>query len=343
MKYKLKLLPTIKPKRFTFKFRGEECLNCEHTLDVSDRFCPNCGQANTTKKISVWDLIQELFSSVFSYDSKLWKSMKLLFTKPGGLSLAYVNGKRSTYINPFRFFLSISILFFLVISFFINDEDYKGFDFVGDQTEILNELEENEIQVDSLQVDSIEKLVSKDEKIAKKEKYLKESFDKETFPSFEQAVKESELEDTILDWAFYKVYKNLAKMQVNTAGFIRYMVPKVPFFIFFFIPLFTLVNALLFLRSNKTYVDHLVYNYNLSSFLLIMLAALIFVENYFSITMFGFLFWVGIYFYTYKSIRLFYANKRFKSILKSLFIAFFYPTFLSIFLGFLVVISFIFY
>lgn len=338
----MKFLINFKPKRFTTKYRGTSCLNCNHDLDVSDRFCPSCGQRNSTKKISLWDLIQELFSSIISYDSKLWKSMSLLFTKPGGLSLAYVNGKRNSHINPFRFFLSISVIFFLVISFFINDEDYKGFDVIGDFDEASVEQEETIASIDTLQLNKTEEEIIPDKKEIK-EKYLKEAFKRETYPTFDEAVKESALEDTWTDWAMYKVYRNLSKLQVDTASFIRYMVPKVPFFIFFFIPLFTLVNALLFITSNKTYVDHLVFNYNLSSFLLIALAFLILIDNYLSSNYLALVFWIGVYFYTYKSIRLFYGNGRFLSILKSIMIAFFYPVFLSIFLAFLVVGSFILY
>lgn len=338
----MKFLINFKPKRFTTKYRGINCLNCHHDLDVSDRFCPSCGQRNSTKKISLWDLIQELFSSIISYDSKLWRSMSLLFTKPGGLSLAYVNGKRNSHINPFRFFLSISVIFFLVISFFINDEDYKGFDVIGDLDKTSVEQEQSTATADSLKLNQTEKENTSASEVMK-EKYLKEAFKKDTYPTFDEAVQESALEDTWTDWAMYKVYRNLSKLQVDTASFVRYMVPKVPFFIFFFIPLFTLVNALLFITSNKTYVDHLVFNYNLSSFLLIALAFLILIDNYLSSGFVGFIFWIGVYFYTYKSIRSFYGQGRFLSLLKSIMIAFFYPVFLSVFLAILIVGSFILY
>lgn len=104
-----------------------------------------------------------------------------------------------------------------------------------------------------------------------------------------------------------------------------------------------MVNALLFFNTDKTYVDNLVFNYNLSSFLLIILATFILAENYFSMGVLVTPFLLGIFYYTYKSIRLFYQNKRFWSLFKTTLIGFFYPTFLFMFLSLLVVISFILY
>ena len=78
----MKFLPSLKPKRFSSKYRGEECLNCQHPLDRSDAYCPSCGQPNSNKRIKLKDLIEELLGSLISYDSKLWQSLKYIFLKP---------------------------------------------------------------------------------------------------------------------------------------------------------------------------------------------------------------------------------------------------------------------
>lgn len=104
-----------------FKYRSNECLNCGQPLDLSDRYCPYCSQLNSTKPLSLGDFISEFFSSIVSYDSRLRFTIKDLLFKPGTITRNYIEGQRLKYTNPFRFFLSVSIIYFLVygiINFF---------------------------------------------------------------------------------------------------------------------------------------------------------------------------------------------------------------------------------
>ncbi|WP_445385613.1 DUF3667 domain-containing protein [Robiginitalea sp. IMCC44478] len=103
--------------RYQLRFRGTECLNCGHPLDMSDKYCPNCSQANSTKKLTMKDFMDEFLSSLIDYDSRLWKSLVSLLTRPGRISLDYIAGKRVSYSNPFRFLLSLAFIYFLLIGF----------------------------------------------------------------------------------------------------------------------------------------------------------------------------------------------------------------------------------
>lgn len=382
----MKFFPKLKPSRFIKKYRGEVCLNCSHSLDISDKFCPSCGQRNSIKKINFWDLIQELFSSVLSYDSKLWQTIKLMFIQPGQLSTEYVNGKRTTYTNPFRFFLSVSILFFLVISQFIDDEDFNDWNFFGeDEKEISiqenstnkeegldfvkgfqvgyelsksNAINKNDTLSNGskaliernqaiVSLDSISSLkMGYEEKVAKVDQ-LQKAFKENKYLKYDQAMEEGYIDDSFSDWLTYRFFRGLSKTDKNVAGFLRYVVPKVPFFIFLFIPLFSIFYFVLFLNSNKSYVDHLVFNFNLSSFLLLIFAIVIGIDNQLESVSVSFglnlVSNLGILFYTYKSIRNFYGNGRLLSIVKSLLIGFLYPVFSSLFLLALMMFSFLFY
>lgn len=104
-----------------FKYRGTTCLNCTQPLDVTDRYCPYCSQLNSTKPLSLKDFFLEFLSSLVSYDSRLRYTVKDLLFKPGTITRNYINGQRLKYSNPFRFFLSVSIIYFLlhsIIGFF---------------------------------------------------------------------------------------------------------------------------------------------------------------------------------------------------------------------------------
>lgn len=109
--------PTLLPKgRFHPDFRGTECLNCGHLLAISDRYCPNCSQLNSTKKLSLKDFFDEFFSSLISYDSRLLKTLSAILLRPGRITKEYVEGKRVSYTIPFRFLLSVAIVYFLMMS-----------------------------------------------------------------------------------------------------------------------------------------------------------------------------------------------------------------------------------
>ncbi|MEL6976242.1 MAG: DUF3667 domain-containing protein, partial [Bacteroidota bacterium] len=94
--------------RYALKYRGTECLNCGHPLDMSDKFCPNCGQANSTKRLVLKDFFDEFFHNLINYDSKLLKTLYTLLIKPGTITRDYIAGKRMSYTNPFRFLLSLA-------------------------------------------------------------------------------------------------------------------------------------------------------------------------------------------------------------------------------------------
>jgi len=116
--------PTLHQKgRYGLQYRGVECNNCQHPLDISDRFCPNCSQANSNKKLSLKDFFDEFFASLVSYDSRLLKTLSALLTKPGKITRDFLSGKRVSYTNPFRFLLSLSIIYFLLLSLTSNLSD----------------------------------------------------------------------------------------------------------------------------------------------------------------------------------------------------------------------------
>ncbi len=116
-----------KSKKTLTEYRGPECLNCGCPLDLTDKFCSNCSQRNTTKQLSINDFFQEFLSSIFTYDSRLRFTIKDLLFKPGTITKNYVRGQRLKYANPFRFFLSVSIIYFIIQGLFssngINNEN----------------------------------------------------------------------------------------------------------------------------------------------------------------------------------------------------------------------------
>jgi len=91
------------------------CLNCGTQL--KGQYCGNCGQRSRSRLISLWELISDAFGDLFEIDSRLWQTLVPLMIRPGQLTHDYLQGRRARYMPPFRMYLVLSLLFF-VIAFF---------------------------------------------------------------------------------------------------------------------------------------------------------------------------------------------------------------------------------
>lgn len=97
-----------------------DCLNCGRRL--RGQYCANCGQRSRSRLISLWELISDAFGDLFELDSRLWQTLIPLLIRPGRLTRDYLQGKRARFMPPFRMYLVLSLLFF-VVAFFDPRED----------------------------------------------------------------------------------------------------------------------------------------------------------------------------------------------------------------------------
>ncbi|HWG40964.1 MAG TPA: sulfur carrier protein ThiS [Candidatus Acidoferrales bacterium] len=89
------------------------CPTC--AAQVSGNFCPDCGE----KKRGIADLsIQHFFThalgELFHFDSKIFRSFRLLFAKPGFLTAEYLRGCRKPYLHPFQLFFVTNLIYFFL-------------------------------------------------------------------------------------------------------------------------------------------------------------------------------------------------------------------------------------
>jgi hypothetical protein len=97
-----------------------ECLNCGTRL--KGQYCGRCGQRSRSRLISIWQLLREAFGDLLELDSRLWQTLVPLLTRPGQLTRDYLEGRRARYMPPFRTYLVLSVLFF-VVAFFDPQDD----------------------------------------------------------------------------------------------------------------------------------------------------------------------------------------------------------------------------
>jgi len=91
------------------------CPTCNST--VSTPYCPTCGESPpSARDLTLRGLLAQPFHAFRSIDGRLIRSFRCLVTRPGVLTVAYVQGRRMPYRGPFQLFLIANVLLFAMQS-----------------------------------------------------------------------------------------------------------------------------------------------------------------------------------------------------------------------------------
>jgi hypothetical protein len=88
------------------------CANCGAPL--AGEYCSRCGQRHEPHVHTIAHFASEAFESITHADSRLWRTLGYLLTRPGLLTREFFDGRRASYLPPFRLYIVISVVFFLV-------------------------------------------------------------------------------------------------------------------------------------------------------------------------------------------------------------------------------------
>jgi hypothetical protein len=91
---------------------GAPCPNCQ--MPLAGRWCHACGQSGEDFHRSSLKLAAEAFEGLIDIDGRLWRTLPDLCLRPAGLTRRYLDGQRAAQIPPFRLFLVVIVLIFLV-------------------------------------------------------------------------------------------------------------------------------------------------------------------------------------------------------------------------------------
>jgi len=93
----------------------ENCLNCGEVL--TGQHCSHCGQPATVRVLSLWALVKDVLGDLLNADSRVWRTLWPLAFRPGLLTQEFLRGRRANYTPPFRMYLVLSVVFFVIASF----------------------------------------------------------------------------------------------------------------------------------------------------------------------------------------------------------------------------------
>jgi hypothetical protein len=256
-----------------------------------------------------------------------------------------VKGQRLKYANPFRFFLSVSIAFFLLQGLVTSlglDNQPLGLTMTNNGETVENSKE----FLDSIQ------LAKEEEKAIKLKDTLEDASDEEAsltvyiteeqldtidwhsrglerFFEYRKFYKDTEIKDPVkaLDslghqnssinrWMYNK-NRSMDRISDNPIGFANYMFSKVPFFLFLFSPVFAFFFWLLYSRKKYNFMEHLIFIFHIFSFVfLILLLSLIpdLIMGVDLLSSIGLMIIGPVYFYL--ALRKFYEQSRINTFIK---------------------------
>lgn len=90
------------------------CLNCSAAL--TGKYCAACGQRDDRHVHRLGHFLAEAFEGLTHADSRLWRTLWPLLARPGFLTREFFAGRRQRYLPPFRLYIVVSLLFFLVLA-----------------------------------------------------------------------------------------------------------------------------------------------------------------------------------------------------------------------------------
>lgn len=78
------------------------CLNCGTALKGA--FCYRCGQSEHVHR-TLASIGHDLLHGVWHFEGKIWRTLPMLFTRPGALTRRYCQGERARFVSPLALFL----------------------------------------------------------------------------------------------------------------------------------------------------------------------------------------------------------------------------------------------
>jgi Protein of unknown function (DUF3667) len=323
--------------------KEKSCLNCNAT--INGRYCSICGQENLEPQESVWHLIVHFFNDITHFDGKFFSSVKYVVTKPGFLSSEYIAGRRMSYLNPVRFYVFTSFIFFLILfSFFIKEGDINlgvndGNTFSKkDSLELIKDLKEvgldsskmkNEI---SKYVDSVILEAKKDTVKRKSSMFHIADFrDRKEYDSLSNIgkVKDGFLKKMLMHKQFQMQQKYGDDAEKQSEALKENVMHYTPQVLFLTLPFFALLLKILYVRRKKYYyVAHAIFTIHFYIFIYIQL---LLINIFNKLSNIHYLSWlnivviilsVSIVYYLYRAMRVFYEQSRRKTILKIIILTF---------------------
>lgn len=247
------MITDSEPKTPNLRFRKppkpvpDSCLNC--AAPATGPFCAECGQEIKDHSVSLGPLLSDALSEFASWDSKLSRTLIPLLVRPGFLTNQYNAGKRVPYLSPLKLYLTVSVLFFLLLSW-------------------QNPVSHVRVVPGRMSLSFTPTSVTVDPKSEKAANSLAE------YQAHQNALPPARRDSTFER----AVTSGALKAKQSPQSFVSALLGDIPKMMFFLLPLFALSLKLLYWRSKRLYVEHLIFLLHVHAFAFLLLTPLIFLH-----------------------------------------------------------------
>jgi hypothetical protein len=282
----------------------------------------------------------EAFESISHADSRLWRTIGYLLVRPGFLTRQFFDGKRVRYLPPFRLYLVISALFFVVVG--LPEGPPIQFDVDGETATPAERVEKLKETAAGLRKDAgpassgLEFAADAIERQAEAERAAIEGAKAYANPVAGLAKQEGLIDfcnEFKADPSANDSYQSLRKSCANFAedggaGLGKAVLRNIPRAMFLLLPLLALGMKLLYWRPKRYYVEHLLFLVHNHAFVFLALALLTLLKMIPVVgDHLGFLealVWLYLLWYLFRAMRNVYQQSRGLTLLKYFAIGFFY-------------------
>ncbi|MGJ8761044.1 MAG: DUF3667 domain-containing protein [Polaribacter sp.] len=298
---------------------------------------------------------------MFNFDAKFWKTLIPLLIRPGEVSKNYIAGKRQRYSNPFKFYLTVSVIFFLIIGITDSYNDFNNFRNGKDpnNTDIFNAINLN-LKEDQKK-DSILNLKETDSTLTA----IKDTISKMPFLKvggkeikivkmlkFQKQHPNLYLDDALDSLKIHKSFSNkfwYSRSQLINTIYTDSTVSKKlkkqflsysSIALFILLPLFTLFLKFIYIRSKFTYVEHLIFVFHTQTLFFLLLSIFYILNIFIKTDSYAGLFLLLFLLYLFLAMKNFYEQSFIKTLFKYLFANVLFMIFTSLGVVFISFIAF---
>lgn len=237
--------------------QAERCGNCGAPLDGP--YCSECGQEAADRVVPLWYMFNDALETIFNLDLRAFRTFPKLLFLPGRLTKEYINGRRKRYVRPFRLYLVATFVLFAVLAVTTTGSPFS-FIFNPQGAFRLNP-PNTDIGVGSgARVDTTTQQSTFGPPAERKRQA-------ERIRSDTSFINLDVYDDpTANDRLERYVRHRLADAVADPWGFVRSMIDRGPYLMFFMLPIFALLMKLLYIRRGRLYMEHLIFSLHVHAY-----------------------------------------------------------------------------
>ena len=158
---------------------------------------------------------------------------------------------------------------------------------------------------------------AQENRFSQKQEFFTTLLRSDSIYNFEDATTKYGVPETFGNQMAFKVADGLLKLRSRPGSFISALISKLPFAVFFFLPVFALFIWLAYIRKKYSYTDHLIFSFHNTALLFILLIISYLIDTVFAVSS-NWIFLTIFSLYLFQAMRKFYSQGIFKTIVKYL-------------------------